>query len=194
MTILQTKLGVTGEYLRLVGITARVSTYCQPEAFSRNELELAIFTISKISNISTLDILGMVLGKVRHLVQIASFTWKSAFTTLCSGCPGAADGVVWSTEGAMDNELLVGPEQARHAVNGGSCQGFLETHGGQDGGDASGQHGLSGSWRTYHQQVVSAGAGHFQGPFGPLLALDMGKVETTGVRLAQQSPPIDSDG
>ena len=51
-----------------MGITGRVSTYCQPEAFSRNGLESAIFTISKTSNINILGILGMVFSEVVFLI------------------------------------------------------------------------------------------------------------------------------
>lgn len=55
-----------------MGITGRVPTHYQPEAFSRNGLESTISTISKTSNINILGILGMVFSEVVFLILFSS--------------------------------------------------------------------------------------------------------------------------
>ena len=62
-----------------------------------------------------------------------------------------------------------------------SDHGHFEELGGrerrQDRGQPRRQHRFAGAGRPDHQQIVTAGRGHFERAFGAFLALDVGKVE-----------------
>ena len=60
--------------------------------------------------------------------------------------------------------------------DGRGLQGFGFGHGGEDGGQAAGEHGLAGAGRTDHQQVVTARGGDLQRAFGVVLAAYFGEI------------------
>ena len=68
-------------------------------------------------------------------------------------------------------------EHAGDAVDLGGLQRFFKTKRRQDGGHALGQHGLAGARRADHQDVMAAGAGHFEGALGGVLAADIFEVD-----------------
>jgi len=84
--------------------------------------------------------------------------------------------VVGRTEGTLEDQWVLGGQHPVHAVDLGHFQRFLLGHAGQDGRQAPGQQGLAAAGRAVEDQVVEPGGGHFQGPFGVLLAPDVGQV------------------
>src|SRR6266478_7179431 len=88
------------------------------------------------------------------------------------------DSVVWSTKGPHRDQSCIRLEDAGDAVDLGRFQRFLKTEWRQDGGNAFRQHGLAGTGRTDHQNVVSTGAGNFECALGSLLAADILKSDT----------------
>jgi hypothetical protein len=46
-------------------------------------------------------------------------------------------------------------EPASDGVDLGGFQGFLQTQGRKDGGQALGQHGFAGAWRANHDHIVA---------------------------------------
>ena len=90
--------------------------------------------------------------------------------------PGVGDGVVGRAERALGNQRAVGGQVAADAVNLGDFQRFVGRQVGQDAGQGAGQQGFAGTGRAAEQDVVKAGGGHFQGPFGVILAADVGQV------------------
>ncbi len=65
-------------------------------------------------------------------------------------------------------------------------QCLLEGEWRQDGWHALRQHGLAGSWRADHQDVVTSGAGDFEGALGGLLSANIFEVHGKLLRLAEQ--------
>ena len=70
---------------------------------------------------------------------------------------------------------------AGHRLYGGHFQCLVFIEGGQQARQAAGQQGFACAWRPGKQQVVTAGRGHQQRPFGRKLALDIAQV---GIGLA----------
>ncbi len=68
--------------------------------------------------------------------------------------PHVGDGVVRGAEGTGGDERVVPLQKPHHAVDLGRLDRLLEEHGREDGGDAPGQHGLAGTGRADHQDVV----------------------------------------
>ncbi len=86
-----------------------------------------------------------------------------------------------------------GVQHASHAVNLGGLQCFLEGQRRQNRGHALGQHGLAGSGRTNHEQVVPARCGNLDGTFGRLLSAYVAKVDGEILRRLQQRPGVNLD-
>ena len=81
--------------------------------------------------------------------------------------------MVWGAEGAGANEATASGQQASDAVDFAGLDGFPERKRRQDTGKALGQHGLAGTGRTDHQNVMSAGGSHLQSAAGSGLAADI---------------------
>ena len=58
----------------------------------------------------------------------------------------------------------------------GHFQGLLNRHLRQDGGEPSGQHGFSGTWRTDEKEIVHSRSGHLHRPFHMGLSPHIGKI------------------
>ncbi len=95
---------------------------------------------------------------------------------------GVGDGVVGRPEGTDADRAAVGQE-AGHAVDLRHFQDLLERRTGQDRGQAPGEHGLAGARRADHQDVMSAGRGHFQGSLDVRLAFDLPEIGVVNGRL-----------
>ena len=76
-------------------------------------------------------------------------------------------------------------EQSRDAVDARGFDGFLERHRRQDRGDALGEHRLPRAGRPDEDDVVPAGAGHFQGALGGLLSANVAHVHRILRRVGQ---------
>ena len=67
-------------------------------------------------------------------------------------------------------------------MDAGGLERFVQRHRREDGGEPPGQHGLPGTGRPDHQQVVPAGGGNLQCPLGRSLAADVSQVGVSGRR------------
>ena len=89
---------------------------------------------------------------------------------------GVTDGVMRRAKRARAHEAARVFEKSGNAVDARGFDGFFERHRRQDGGNALGEHGLSGTRRTDEQNVVAAGAGNFEGALGGHLAAYVAKI------------------
>src|SRR5439155_8458502 len=78
--------------------------------------------------------------------------------------PDVANSMVWRTERTCRHERLFRRKQSRYAVNLRRFNCFLQRHRWNDGSDAFRQHRFARARRPDHENVVSAGNGHFQRP------------------------------
>lgn len=86
------------------------------------------------------------------------------------------DRVVGRAEGAHRQQ---GPFFVEHAADAEDFGGFnrlIEGHARQDGGNTAGDHGLSGTGRTDHQEIMGSSRCHFQGTFGVFLPLYLAEI------------------
>ena len=90
---------------------------------------------------------------------------------------GIGNGVVRRAERAHADEPGAGIEHAGNTVNLGGLQRLFKGKGRQDRRHALGEHGLAGTGRADHQDVVAAGAGDFQSALGGLLSTNVFEVD-----------------
>ena len=99
---------------------------------------------------------------------------------------GVGDGVVRRTKRPHADQSGAGIEHAGDAVNLGGLERFFEGERRQDRRHALGEHGLARTGRPDHQDVVAAGAGHFERALGRLLAANVFEVHQEVLRFAEQ--------
>ena len=68
-------------------------------------------------------------------------------------------------------------KEAGYTVYLGHFQRFFQIHGRQYRRYTLSQHGLTGTRRTYHKQVMTACSGNFQGPLGNELPLNLTEID-----------------
>lgn len=107
---------------------------------------------------------------------------------------GVGDGVVGRAKGSGDEEGFFRVEEAGDGVDLGGLDGFVFAHVGHDGGKAFGEHGLAGSGRPYHQDVVAAGDGDFEGALDVGLAFDVFEVDFVAALGAKEFLTIELEG
>lgn len=64
------------------------------------------------------------------------------------------DGVVGRAERTLGDERPVALQDSHDAVDLGGLDGLVEGHARQDAWNPPGKHGLAGTWRPYHQDIV----------------------------------------
>src|ERR1700733_1633111 len=97
-------------------------------------------------------------------------------------------------KGALRDEGGLGVEDAGDGVDLGGLQRFFEAEGREDGGQALGEHGLAGTGRTDHEDVVTAGCGHFEGALGGMLAAHVGEIQRVMLQLTEHLFGFDMEG
>jgi len=83
---------------------------------------------------------------------------------------------------------------ASDAVNARGFDGFFERHRRKNGGNTFGEHGFASAGRPDEENVVTAGAGHFESALGGLLAVNIAKVDRVLRGFAEQLLGIDANG
>ena len=119
------------------------------------------------------------VAELRQLVQkqhaaVAQSDFARAQHPPAADHPGVGYGVMRRAKGALGNQRAVRRQVAADAVNLGRLQRLVGRHIGQDAGQGARQQGFAGAGRAAEQDVVKAGGGHFQRPFGVVLPADMG--------------------
>ena len=110
--------------------------------------------------------------------------WNAA----AAGQGPGRDGVVGGPEGPPGQQWVAAVRHAADRPQLGGLQGLLPGQVREDGGQALGQHTLPRPRRAHHQHVVPAGGGDLQGPFGLLLALHVGEIGHSFLRLQRLRP------
>src|SRR5215468_8169611 len=101
--------------------------------------------------------------------------------------PGPRDRVMGRAERSLTDEPVPSREQAHHAPHGGHLDGFLQAERREDAAEPAGEHGLAGSRRPDHDQVVTSRGGDFERAFCPEVAAHVGEIQAlVGVRDAVQ--------
>ena len=98
---------------------------------------------------------------------------------------GVGNGMVGGAEGAVGEDGLFGVEQAADAMDAGGFDGFLAGEGRHDGGHALGEHAFPGARGPYHEEIVPAGGGDFEGTLDAVLAFDVGTVDLVSLMPAE---------
>ena len=88
---------------------------------------------------------------------------------------------------------VVGRKHPCNRVDAGSLDGFLKAELGQDGGQALGKHTFSGAGRSNQQQVVPAGSGNLQCPFGKSLSAHLTEVLSEAVAAVKQQHRVEGE-
>jgi hypothetical protein len=70
--------------------------------------------------------------------------------------------MVWWGERTRAHQTALFLQQARYAVDAGGLDRLIQRHGRQNGGNPLGKHGLGRARWADQQNIVAAGAGHFQ--------------------------------
>jgi hypothetical protein len=122
--------------------------------------------------------------ELRQLVQEEDALVGQAGLPRLRARPAAHDrsrgrGVVRSAKRRALDEGTPGRQEARHRVDAGHLEGFLQRQGRQDPWKASGQHRLPGSGGPGEQKVVPAGRGELQSAARPLLPANFREVWPT---------------
>src|SRR5499427_7539995 len=91
--------------------------------------------------------------------------------------PSSRDRVMRRAEGALAHEPMPGREQAHHAPHGGHLDGLLQGERRKDAAEPPGEHGLAGSWRPDHDQVVTSRGGDFESALCPKVAAHVGEIQ-----------------
>ena len=89
-----------------------------------------------------------------------------------------ASDTVWCGErkGRRASKSNAARKQSGYAVNLRSLDGFLKSQRRQYSGKSFREHRLSGAGRTDHQNIVTAGGGHFERALGAGLATDISEI------------------
>src|SRR5260370_11021096 len=90
--------------------------------------------------------------------------------------PNVADGVMWMAKRSRRDERFFGVEQAGDAMNLRRLNSFIQREWRNNGRNALGQHRLSRSWRTNHEDVVTASDRHFDGALNVPLPLHVAEI------------------
>src|SRR5499426_3877843 len=91
--------------------------------------------------------------------------------------PGSRDRVMGRAERSLTDEPVPGREQAHHAPHGGHLDGFLQGERREDAAEPAGEHGLAGSWRPDHDQVVTSRGGDFESALRPEMTAHIGEIQ-----------------
>src|SRR5215471_10750403 len=91
--------------------------------------------------------------------------------------PSSRDRVMRRAEGSLAHEPMPGREQAHHAPHGGHFDGFLQGERREDAAEAAREHGLAGSWRPDHDEVVTSRGGDFESALCPKVAAHVGEIQ-----------------
>src|SRR5581483_8357611 len=106
---------------------------------------------------------------------------------------GIADGVVWRPERPSADQAARILQHSRYAMDSRRLDGFIKGHGWQDGGNSFGQHRFAGARRSQEDDVVAAGASHFESSLGALLTTDVTQIQWILRGLGQQCARIEVD-
>jgi hypothetical protein len=105
-----------------------------------------------------------------------------------------ADGVVGGPEGTTSEEARFFFEEASDGVYAGGFQGLFQGKGGQNSGEALGNHRFAGTRGANHEQVMPACGGHFHGALEMKLTLDLAHIYGVGIgSFLKESPSIHRD-
>ena len=103
---------------------------------------------------------------------------------------GVRDGVMRCPEGAPGDERLAQGQDARDRVDLRRFERLVETHLGQDRGEAAGEHRLPGSGRPNHQQIVPARRGDLERPLRVRLPLHVAEIDVVPCALREQRAQV----
>ena len=136
-----------------------------------------------------------VAGEFRQLVQkehavVSEGNFAGPRNHAAADQAGVGDGVVRRAKRPRAHQAGGGIEHTRDAVNFGGLQCLFESKGRKDRRHALGQHGFAGAGRADHQNVVTAGRGHFQRALGGLLSAHIFEVDGKLLRLRQRRSGI----
>ena len=115
---------------------------------------------------------GEFVEEQHAVVRQADFAWARGAATAHQRRRGGR--VVRRTHGAQAPAF--GPEAAFDGMHGGAFEGFVIVHGGQQAGQALGEHGFAGAGRAIEEQRVLPAGGDFERPAGLDLAFDIGQI------------------
>src|SRR5271156_6208707 len=105
-----------------------------------------------------------------------------------------ADGVVRRAVRTRADQAARIFEDSGDAVNARGLDGFFERHRRQNGGDAFGEHGLSGAGRADQQNIVAPGTGDFEGALGGKLAAHVAQIHGILAGFGEHLRRIHGDG
>src|SRR5579884_772073 len=103
---------------------------------------------------------------------------------------GVRDCVVWRAERSQAYQARSGIKHSGDAMNFGRLECFFKSERREYRRDALGKHRLAGSGWTNHENVVTAGTGHFKGALGSLLSPHVFEVDGKMLRFGEQFPLV----
>src|SRR5438046_9818973 len=101
---------------------------------------------------------------------------------------------MWITEWSDRNERFFGVEQAGDAMNLRRLNCFMERERRNNGRNALGQHRVTRPGRTNHQDVVTAGDGHFDGALNVPLPFHVAEINIVTLMRGEEFAQISARG
>lgn len=127
---------------------------------------------------------GKLVEKENSMMREANFAGRG--NRAAADEPRIADRMVGGAEGTLGEQRLPGRNAAQGAIDASGFDRFLRGERGEDRRHSLGEHGLAGTWRADHQQVVCSSGGNGNRALGHLLPAHVAEVDIVVVELREE--------